>query len=292
MEQLEDVVGDRVEAVTILGGDYGAAGGLYAFRGGKVANVSVSKFGGNGDVASPRPLGIGTLTWAPVLQGNLGFISADNRFESGFLDGNEMQFDTLAVQGGGGARFYITDHISLAPLVSGIYGHTENEFVAHNAVGQAVKTAATGRLVDWEIDTWSFLPGAEFKYDWAWRRTVFQFGSRYNFIHTESFHSSSPLVEVRGDSHTWENKLDVDVPLGWKVFGRELRTGGFVSRTELSGGIAEGLNANHFYTFNGRLVVDLLGAVWKVRWLGLGSSYFLADHFSGWTAGLDVRFQF
>jgi hypothetical protein len=222
----------------------------------------------------------------------LGFISADNRFESGFLDGNEMQFDTVAVQAGGGARFYFTDHLSLTPTLSGIYGHTENEFVPHNAIGQAVKPAASGLYVDWDIDTWSVVPGTEFKYDWTWKRTAFEFGSRYNFFHTESFNSSSPLVQVRGDSHTWENKLDVDVPLGLKVFGRELRTGGFVSRTELFGGIAEGLNANHLYTFNGRVVVDLLGAVWKVRWLGVGGSYFLSDHFSGWSAGLDIRFQF
>jgi hypothetical protein len=149
--------------------------------------------------------------------------------------------------------------------------------VAHNTVGQAVKPAATGRLVDWEIDTWSVVPGAEFNYEWTWKRSVFEFGSRYNFFHTESFNSSSPLVSVKGDSHTWENKLDVDVPLGWKVFGRELHTGGFVSRTALFGGVADGLNADHLYTLNGRVVVDLLGAVWRLA----GGRSYVADHFSG-----------
>jgi hypothetical protein len=84
----------------------------------------------------------------------------------------------------------------------------------------------------------------------------------------------------------------VDAPLGLKLLGRELHTGGFASRTELFGGAAEGLNANHLYTFNGRLVLDLLGAVWKVRWVGLGFTYFLTDHFSGWSAGVDMRFRF
>jgi hypothetical protein len=292
VQQFESVIGDRVEAVTILGGDYGAAGGIYTFRGGDVANVSLSKFGSGGNVAEPRPLGGTSLKWAPVLQGNLGHISAINEFRTGYLRGNESEYDVLALQGGGGARFYFTDHLSLAPTISGIYGHTENEFKARNAVGDAVKVAASGTYVDWEIDTWSVAPSLDLRYEWRWGRTTFEFGSRYNFFHTESFDSSSPVVNVRGDSHTWENKLDVDVPLGWKVFGCELRTGGFLSRTELFGGAADGLNADRFYTLNGRFVVDLLGKVWKVRWLGVGASYLFAEDFEGWTAGVDLRFQF
>jgi hypothetical protein len=146
--------------------------------------------------------------------------------------------------------------------------------------------------VDWKIDTWSVVPGCELNYAFSWNRILFELGSRYEFFHTETFESSTPFVEVEGDSQTWENKMDVDAPLGLKLFGRELHAGGFVSRTELFGGIAQGVNANHVYTFNTRLVVDLLGAVWKVRWFGAGFTYFLADHFDGWSAGIDMRFRF
>jgi hypothetical protein len=292
VEQFQHVIGSRVEAVTILGGDYGAAGGIYTFRGGEVANLSVAKVGGGGIVAEPRPLGESGLSWAPVVQGNLGHISAQNEFATGYLQGNKSVYDVLAVQGGGGVRFFFTDHFSVAPTVSGIYGHTENEFKPRNAVGDAVKTAASGTYVDWQMDTWSVQPSLELNYDFQWRRTTFEFGSRYNYFHTESFNSSSSVVGVNGDSHTWENKLDVDVPLGWKLFDRELHTGGFFSRTELFGNAAEGLNENHIYTINGRFVMDLLGKVWKVRWLGVGCSYFWGDHFGGWSAGLDMRFKF
>ncbi len=292
IEQFESVIGNRVEAVTILGGDYGAAGGIYTFRSGDVANVSLAKFGGGGNVAEPRSLGASGLKWAPVLQGNLGHISAINKFRTGYLQGNESVYDMLAVQGGGGARFYFTDHLSLAPAISGIYGRTENEFKPRNANGYFIKTNASGTFVDWTLETWTVAPSLDLRYDWSWRGTTFEFGSRYNFFHTESFDSSSPVVGVNGDSHTWENKLDVDVPLGWKVFGRELHTGGFFARTELFGGAAEGLNADHVYTVNGRLVVDLLDRVWKMRWLGVGASYIFGDHMAGWTAGVDIRFQF
>jgi hypothetical protein len=40
------------------------------------------------------------------------------------------------------------------------------------------------------------------------------------------------------------------------------------------------------------LVLDLLGKVWKVRWLGIGYSYFWGDHFNGWSVGVDLRLKF
>jgi len=44
--------------------------------------------------------------------------------------------------------------------------------------------------------------------------------------------------------------------------------------------------------FNGRLVMDLLGKLWKVQWLGLGGTYFRGENFDGWAFGADVRFKF
>ncbi len=292
VDQFNHTIGARIEAVTILGGDYGAAGGLYTFRGGTLADVSVAKIGGGGDIASLRPVGSGEMGWAPVLLGNFGSLSAVNTFQQGYLQGNQMKYDTLAVQLGGGARFYFTEHLSLAGTVSGIYGHVENEFIPKNAIGETVHELASGTFVDWDLDTWSVAPGVDGRYEWLWGRTRFEFSSRYTYFHTENFSGSSPSISVDGDSGTWENKLDADVPLGWKVFGRELHTGGFFSRTEVFGGAANGLNADHIYTVNGRLVLDFLGRIWALRWLGLGTSYFWSDNFGGWSAGVDVRFKF
>jgi hypothetical protein len=292
VSQFQQVVGSRVEAATLLGGDYGVAGGVYSFHGGDQADLSIEKLGGGGIVMEPSSLGIGDMKWAPILQGNIGHLTAENHFNAGYLEGNRSSYDLTAVELGGGARFYFTDYFSLAPTVSGIYGYTENQFTPQNAVGNYVKSVASGTFVDWNMDTWSVVPSMDLNYVFHWRRTTFEFSSRYNYFHTESFNSSSPVVGVNGDSHTWANKLDVDVPLGWKLFDRELHTGGFFSRTELFGGAADGLNADHIYTVNGRLVMDMLGHVWKVQWLGVGCSYFWGDHFDGWSIGADVRFKF
>ena len=292
IQQFQQVIGNRVEAVSILGGDYSAAGGVYTFRGGSLADLSISKIGGGGEVASTRPLGLGSLEWAPVLLGNVGMVSAVNQFKTGYLEGNRMNYDTLAMEAGGGVSLYLTEHLSLSPTISGIYGRVQNSFDAQNANGNFVKSVGSGTVVDWTMDTWSLVPGLELDYQWMWGRTTFEFSSGYSFFHTESFKSSSPILGVNGDSSTWANKLDADVPLGLKILGHELHTGGFFSRTEVFGDAAQGLNTEYVYTANARLVLDFLGRLWKVKWLGLGVSYFWGHEFSGWSAGLDMRFQF
>jgi len=291
LEQFQQVIGNRVEAVSILGGDYAAAGGIYTFRSGSLVDLSITKIGGGGAVASPSPLGLGDLQWAPVLQGNLGSVSAVNTFQTGYLAGNRMTYDTLAIAAGGGVAVYFTEHLSLSPTISGMYGRVQNTFDAQNANGNLVKSVGSGTVVDWTLDTWSVLPALELDYQGMWRRTTFDFSSRSTFFYTKSFESSSSIVGVEGTSTTWANKLDMDVPLGLKVFGSEVHTGGFFTRTELFGGAAHGLNTDYLYTANGRFVLDFLGKLWKVKWLGLGVSYFWGHDFSGWSAGVDLRLK-
>jgi len=288
--QLKSVISARVEAGTVLGGDESAAGGIYTFRGGSVAELGVSKIGGGGEVAALMPLG--NLEWAPILLGNVGNMNAENRYTEGYLVGNGMNFDTIGVQGGGGARVYFTDQFSAAATISGIYGQTENKFISRNAIGDMVGAAANGTLVNWETETWTVLPAGELRYEWVWGRTVFAVRSHYSFYHTESFSSTSPLVDVNGDSTAWDNRLEVDVPLGLSLLGYELHTGGFIGRAELNGGLADGLKSSHIQTANMRLVANVLGKAWKVKWVGMGVSYYWGENFNGWSAGLDLQLQF
>ena len=89
-------------------------------------------------------------------------------------------------------------------------------------------------------------------------------------------------LKINGDSETWKNKIDVDVPLGKKLLGHELRTGGYFSRQELYGDIKDGLNTDHIYEIHGRVVLDFLGKLWKVQWIGIGGSYLWGSNFTGW----------
>jgi len=81
-------------------------------------------------------------------------------------------------------------------------------------------------------------------------------------------------------------------PLGVELFGHELRTGGYFSRTELYDGLEQGLNTDYYYEAHGRLVLDFLDQLWKVQWIGIGYSYMWSDDFHGWSVGADVTFRF
>src|SRR5271157_4687628 len=119
-------IGDRVEAATILGGDYGLGGGAYSSSGGNGSSVdfTVNKFGGMGDIYPIRPLGDLGIGWQPQLQGSMGYLTATRSFNNLVNGGDSSEVKTFAIQFGGGARFWFNDNFSVAPTVMGMYGHS------------------------------------------------------------------------------------------------------------------------------------------------------------------------
>ncbi|HEY9160517.1 MAG TPA: hypothetical protein VIS94_05490 [Desulfomonilia bacterium] len=82
------------------------------------------------------------------------------------------------------------------------------------------------------------------------------------------------------------------MPLGIRLTKRELHTGGFIAATGLFGDASEGFHEDLIYTVNGRIVLDMMGNLWRTRWLGIGASYFWGEYFSGWATGADLKLQF
>ena len=296
INEFRNVVGDRVESAVILGGDSGVSGGAYNSVSSKddSVNLNVSKFGGSGDIYPIRPLGDSGIGWQPQLQGNMGYLTAKNNFQAGsLLDGDNSEYKTFAVEFGGGARFWFNDNFSIAPTLVGMYGHTEESYTANSSFTQSlVPSAQKAGLIDWNADTWTITPALNVQYQYTWQRTILTLSSEPDYFHTESFSSSSPNVSVNGDSTTWENKIDVDTPLGVELFGHELRTGGFFSRTDVYGDLQDGLKTDYIYEAHGRIVLDFLGQWWKVQWIGVGVSYLWGSSFNGWSYGADVTFRF
>ena len=285
--------GDRIEALTILGGDNGATSGVYSLRGFTRADLHVDKFGGGGDIGDPKPIGDSGIRWNPVISGNMGYVSVTAPVEEPTLVGNTVDVSTFGLQFGGGARFWFNDHLSLAPSLTGIYGRTEQTFNALTDNGKFYQDAMRqAGWVDWRIQTWTVVPTIDLQYQWKWNRIEFTFNSTYDYYHTESFETTTPLLDINGNSQAWKNMLDVDVPLGFELFGREVHTGGFIDQTQLFGNLKEGLQTSHVYTVNGRLVLDFLSKWPILRWMGLGASYFWSNDFSGWALGIDVRMVF
>jgi len=299
MANLRNSVGNHIEAATILGGDFGMEGASYS-RGSK-GNLGLSKFGGWGDIGDPQQLGTLPIAWQPQLQGEMGYVSAKRDFTAAdtlngqTLDGAYSKYHDFSIQFGGGPRLWFNDHFSIAPTFMGMYGYTENSFYPNgNAFAAANQPAARAAgLVDYNVNTWTIRPAADFQYVYTWGRTIFTLNSDPVYFHTESFSASNPNLHVNGNSETWMNKIDVDVPLGKDLWGHELRTGGYFCRTEMYGDLKSGLNLDHLYELHGRIVLDYLNQLWKVQWIGIGASYLWGNGgFSGTSIGLDVAFQF
>jgi hypothetical protein len=290
---IRSTIGHRVEALTILGGDFGLSGGSYKFDSPNNVDIDVSKFGGAGDVGDPRKLDDLGITWQPRLQGSMGYVDAKSHLNSGLLNGGTSDFRTFAIQFGAGVRFWLNDRLSLAPSLMGMYGHTSNEYTPATALMQAnLAPASQMGLVGYSENTWTVRPALNIQYEFTWDRTVFTLSSDPTFYHTESFTSSNSNDSVNGNSWSLADKIDVDIPLGRYLFGHELRTGGYFSRTDLFADLEDGLGTQHLYEAHGRLVLDFLNKFWKVQWLGIGGSYLWGANFTAWTVGADVALHF
>jgi len=160
--QLRNAVGDRVEALTILGGDYGVAAanfrstGKFSFGESADATVAVTKLGGSGDIGDPQPLGSLAIGWQPRIQGNMGWLDGTQHLHSDLVEGDITELKTYGIEFGGGARFWVNDRLSFAPTLTGLYGHTSETYTANSAFMRAnLEAARQMGLIDWNVDTWT-----------------------------------------------------------------------------------------------------------------------------------------
>jgi len=292
-------IGNRIEALAILTGDFGITGGSFRSTGRIVtggstnAELALTKLGGAGDFGDPQPLGTLGIGWQGRLQGNMGYLEATNHLHSPTLEGDINTYKEVAIEFGGGVRFWVGERLSLAPTVQGIYGRTSNTYTANSAFMQAnLPRAIQLGLVEWKVDTGTVRAAVNIQYLFNWDRTRITLTSEPAYFHTESFNGSNPNISATGDAEAIANSIDIDIPLGRELFGHELRSGGEFTRTQLFGGLRDGLNVQYINELHGRLVLDYLNQLWKVQWIGIGASYVWGSTFTGWTAGLDVVFRF
>src|ERR1700722_5514022 len=139
-DQVRSGIENRIESLTILGGDFGLTDGTFRSHGPfdpVESNVDVKydvdKFGGSGDVGDPQAIGDSGISWQPWLQGNMGYLDSKYEMGSGQLAGDTNKVTTKAIEFGGGARFWFGDSFSVAPTLMGLYGHTSDDYEVHSA---------------------------------------------------------------------------------------------------------------------------------------------------------------
>jgi hypothetical protein len=155
-----------------------------------------------------------------------------------------------------------------------------------------VLARADGTLVNWDADIFTIVPGLEGRYRQPIGPVTIELTSVFKYFRGWPIRRSTEALSFESESQSWRNELDVDVRLPLYAFGRQFRTGAYVARSELWDGLETAFRSDYLYDVGGRFVIDLLGALWKFEWIGLGGGYFWNDKFSGWTVGVDIRMKF
>jgi hypothetical protein len=282
----------RIETSVILAGDYALNAGRYKTSGTNPEDLRIIKGGREGAVTQPRGIGSRGVIWAPILIVNGGYFKSDRDLRVTSLAGNGTETKTYAFEAGAGARFKVTKIMSITPKLGLIYGRTKQEFVARNQAGEDAEALFGEDLLNWTLNSMTLTPGLEVKLDWNIGRADLQLITDYRFFHTWSFGESNPSISLDDDSHILATSIDMEVPLGLKLWGRELSAGTMYSRTELFGDIEEAFETGGANAIRARFAIETNKRLKHARWIGVGGSYFWASRLKGWSVGLDVRLDF
>ncbi|NPU85873.1 MAG: hypothetical protein HPY65_15460 [Syntrophaceae bacterium] len=291
LDNFNKMVGTRVETVAILDGEDGISGGFYNFDT-NGSTLSITKFGGRGTPGEPKPIGDTGLRWLPLLGGCIGYSEAKNNFsDTPLLVGNDEKYASYAIGIEAGVRILLTDTFSIGPTFGMIYSQTKSSFHAVTPAGIELKRQYDRHLVDWYVDTVSFVPSVDVQYKKKFaEKWILTLTSRYSWFKTRDIATSSNYIRISGNSSYWDNNADLDVRLPLKMFGFPLHTGYSVSAGILGDDLRAGLDSSAVYTLGGRLVVGDMKGRWMLGWAGIGISYVKSNVFSGLSWGLSMSF--
>ncbi len=290
IQQLDTTIGQRVEAIAVLGTQNIAS---RAGLGWKLndADGSIFKIPWRFDYWDPQPMGDSGLLWTPVFEGGAGYGSFVNKFNNNVLAGNESDFKTVALSLGTGPRFYFADSgFSVLPAFDLLYAYSQNDFTANTPLGAAVVT--DGRYVNWTVNTISLVPSFGVQYKKTFGRWTPTLTSDFAYFHTAPISRSTTALSFRSDSMAWANKLDLDYLTAIKLFECPVHVGADIVRTDVYQGLRSALGTDFFYESDGRVTFDLVGKVWKVKYVGVTAGYYWCTSFTGYSIGLEGSVSF
>ncbi len=136
-------------------------------------------------------------------------------------------------------------------------------------------------LINWSADTITLVPGIEARYRHLFGPVQLTVTSRFKYFHTQPIERSTTALSFESTSQWWLNEVDVEWRMPLYLWGRQLRTGAYVSRSELFGGVEETFKTNYLYQAGGRFVMDIQGLLWHVEYCGRGGRVLLVGQVLG-----------
>ena len=266
-------------------------GGLFGWSFNDV-EAGVLKYPWSTELGAPRPLGVGGLTWNPVLLGSAGTAYFVNRFRDGPLAGNESTYTTYSLGLGAGARIGLLPDLSVCPPSASSTRTPRTTSTRGPNPDARPSRRSTGSSSTGTRTRSRFVPSLALRYRPSFGRVTLGLTSSYTYFATVPIERSTEAYSFTSESQVWNNRVEVDVVTPWAVAGWPILVGGFLNRAELYGGLRQSLKTDHYYSTGAHVALDPKGRLWKVTEVGVAGSYFWAESFSGWTLGIDWAVAF
>lgn len=289
-EQLDEVIGRRVETTAVLGTQSAASGGGYGWKAND-ADGEIFRVPWKFELHDPRPLGDTGMSWTPVFQGGFGYGRFVNHFNDKVLVGNESRYTTTALAVGTGPRLYFGDGFSVLPALDFLHAYTVNSFRAQNPLGELVSQLADGTFINWRAHTMTFVPSFELRYRKTFGDWTPEFTSTFAYFNTIPISRSTDALSFTSHSMLWANRIDLDYRTPIRLFDRPLHVSGDFTWVELYDGLREALASDYFLRAAGQVKLDVLGKLWKAETVGLGGGYFWSNNFNGFSVGLEASLK-
>jgi hypothetical protein len=117
---------------------------------------------------------------------------------------------------------------------------SDNDFDAQNDLGRQVVQLAGSKgadnILNWSADTLTIVPGIEARYRHLFSPVQVTVRSLFKYFNTNPIERSTTALSFESSSEWWLNELDLEWRMPLYLWGRQLRTGAYVSRSEIFGG--------------------------------------------------------
>jgi hypothetical protein len=287
--EFNDRVNEVVNGVTIFTSQDTASSGVFSFDsdtpGVGDADIDLIKlpgkytFGDENDVLRPQIRGVlGSLeSKRSVATGSPGSIDDFSRLE------------VLTAGVFGGVVYRPWRELRITPLIGVAYSHVKRRYDYNNSFSQMNLLPYDREAFNTSVDVMTYSPTVELDYTFREGATVFIPKVRYSHLFNDSVSSKSSVVDVNSDSGMLQSFLDVETPLGYKVYGQDLGLHPFIVRTDLFGTAKEARGPNYFYEAGADLTFTDKDRK-LIEGFSLGASYIFGDNFSGYRIGVGLIF--
>lgn len=280
---------NAVNALVIFSSSSSLGSGTFGFRDdeGPDPELDVFKLMGQYDFGDPE-----SDPTVPYIKAGIGKTKLKEVIPDFLEMGGRSDFSTIDTWSfliGTGIDLQLIENLHLVPYFDLVYSYSENEYDFNNEFSQTILALFDQDIVNWDVHTMGYNPGAKLYYRAEFGRGAFIPSVNYTQVFLEDLSTNSELLDLSTSSGVLQSKLIFELPV---TEGSD-KGGVFAipsfSRTDIYGDARDsGLDYYHevglAFVAREQTMIPLLSEV------GISAGYAFADDMWGWRVGLEGGF--